>query len=337
MEDFREALDDCGLEGLGYLSLVFTWCNKREGGEMVQERNCAFLDSNFLAEEVKKAVFDMYPTKAPGLDGTHALLYQTLWHIVGLQSSVDEVISDTKSAFIPGCLISDNAIVGFECVHALRTRKNGKKWALAIKLDMSKAYDRDKWEYIWGMMSRLRFSLWWIDRIMRCVMSISFSFMINGEVQTLIKPFGGWDVELIRRSFNLEDASHILSLPFSSKGSVNSLLWHYEKLENYSVQSGYRLSCSLSKVSDGINGKMGICIIVRNAASEVLASSPHPIVAGYNAQISESVTILRGLKLGISLGLVPCAVESDALSVVTLTKAGHAPCVNVGLIIHDLL
>ena len=53
-----------------------------------------------------------------------------------------EVIFDTQSVFILGRNISDNAIVGFEFMHALRTRKKCKKMALAINLDMSKACDR---------------------------------------------------------------------------------------------------------------------------------------------------------------------------------------------------
>ncbi|KAK3222934.1 hypothetical protein Dsin_009959 [Dipteronia sinensis] len=37
------------------------------------------------------------------------------------------VIADSQSAFIPGRLITDNAMVGFECIHALRRKVNGKK------------------------------------------------------------------------------------------------------------------------------------------------------------------------------------------------------------------
>ncbi|KAK3218735.1 hypothetical protein Dsin_012705 [Dipteronia sinensis] len=35
---FREALDDCGLDDLGYTGQQFTWCNKREGEAFIQER-----------------------------------------------------------------------------------------------------------------------------------------------------------------------------------------------------------------------------------------------------------------------------------------------------------
>ena len=42
-----------------------------------------FLSTQFTAEEVQAALFQMGPTKAPGPDGMNALFYQKFWHIVG--------------------------------------------------------------------------------------------------------------------------------------------------------------------------------------------------------------------------------------------------------------
>ncbi|KAK2661430.1 hypothetical protein Ddye_000004 [Dipteronia dyeriana] len=42
-----------------------------------------------------------------------------------------EVISEAQSAIIPGRLITDNVIIGYECIHALRTR-NRKKGSMAL-------------------------------------------------------------------------------------------------------------------------------------------------------------------------------------------------------------
>jgi hypothetical protein len=52
------------------------------------------------------------------------------------------IISAEQSAFIPGRLITDNILVAFETLHTMDTRLKSKEGFMAIKLDMSKAYDR---------------------------------------------------------------------------------------------------------------------------------------------------------------------------------------------------
>lgn len=42
-----------------------------------------FLTREFQAYEVKKALDQMHPLKALGLDGMSTLFYQYFWHIVG--------------------------------------------------------------------------------------------------------------------------------------------------------------------------------------------------------------------------------------------------------------
>ena len=43
---------------------------------------------------------------------------------------------------MPGRLIIDNVIMAYETLHAMHGRKKGKKGALALKMDISKAYDK---------------------------------------------------------------------------------------------------------------------------------------------------------------------------------------------------
>ena len=42
-----------------------------------------FLSTEFITEEVKVALFQMGPTKAPRPNGMNALFYQKFWHVVG--------------------------------------------------------------------------------------------------------------------------------------------------------------------------------------------------------------------------------------------------------------
>ena len=89
-----------------------------------------------------------------------------------LKLILPQLISPTQSAFVPRHLITDNVLVSYETLHAMHIRKKG---ALALKLDVSKAYDRVEWGFLKGMMVKLGFSEVWVDRVMSCVSTPSFS------------------------------------------------------------------------------------------------------------------------------------------------------------------
>lgn len=59
-----------------------------------------------------------------------------------LKGVLDDLISKNQSAFVPGRLITDNVIVAFEILHSMRNKVSGKAGFYALKIDMSKAYDR---------------------------------------------------------------------------------------------------------------------------------------------------------------------------------------------------
>lgn len=210
------------------------------------------LDRPFSREEIRGALFQMYPTKAPGPDGMTARFFQNYWDIVGqsvivaclkflnedsqipeklnetnvclipkcknpkrmtelrpislcnvlykiiskalanrLKLVLDRIISPSQSAFVPGRLISDNLLVASEALHYLKLKTRGVKGWMAVKLDVSKAYDRMEWRFLDKMMDRMGFSQRWRGLVMQCVTSVSYRFLLNGKPTPAIKPSRG--------------------------------------------------------------------------------------------------------------------------------------------------
>ncbi|XP_048605496.1 uncharacterized protein LOC125583011 [Brassica napus] len=109
-------------------------------------------------EEVRQALFMMHPEKAPGPDGMTALFYQHSWH---------------------------------EMFHGLRTNKSCQNKFMAIKTNMSKAYDRIEWNFIEVLLYKMSFDSHWIKLMRECVSSVQYRVLLNGQPRGLIIPQRG--------------------------------------------------------------------------------------------------------------------------------------------------
>ena len=59
-----------------------------------------------------------------------------------LQPQLEALMTETQFAFVPKRAISDNVLIIHEMLHYLKTLKAKKHFYMAVKTDMSKAYDR---------------------------------------------------------------------------------------------------------------------------------------------------------------------------------------------------
>ncbi|KAK2658311.1 hypothetical protein Ddye_004844 [Dipteronia dyeriana] len=103
-----------------------------------------YLNGRFIEEDVQRGLFQMSPSKDPSEDGFPTIFFQKLWSVIGRQ-------------------ITDNAMIGFECMYTLRRKFIWKKKGfISIKLDMAKTYDKVKWCFVEGMMRRIGSRRIWI-------------------------------------------------------------------------------------------------------------------------------------------------------------------------------
>lgn len=100
------------------------------------------------------------------------VVYKVITKILSnrLKLLLDHLISPFQAAFIPNRHISENVILTHEVLHAFSKRR-GKVGALAIKVDMAKAYDKLEWSFIRAVLSNFGFHQHFITLIMECFIS----------------------------------------------------------------------------------------------------------------------------------------------------------------------
>ena len=83
-----------------------------------------------------------------------------------LKPFMDSIISPYQNAFIKGRNISNNILLAYEIMDTLRKKKGRKDSFGALKIDMSKAYDRVNWNFLRAVLTVMKFDTKWVKWIM---------------------------------------------------------------------------------------------------------------------------------------------------------------------------
>lgn len=96
-----------------------------------------------------------------------------------LRLLMGSLVNPCQSSFIPQRQSRDNIIMAQEIFHSMRM-KRGKKWWMAVKLDLEKAYDRLNWSLIKETLQDIGLPSPFINMVWHCISSPSIEWRSAG-------------------------------------------------------------------------------------------------------------------------------------------------------------
>ncbi|XP_058767513.1 uncharacterized protein LOC131641227 [Vicia villosa] len=169
-------------------------------GTNIFQAVCGWLETGSVPQSLNKTNITFIPkgdTQTTMKDWRPIALCNVLYKVIAkvlanrLKKILGKCISDNQSAFVPERSILDNVMAAIEVIHHMKTKTRGRVGEIALKLDISKAYDRIDWDYLKDILITMGFCQKWVGWIMLCVSTVEYSVNVNGNMIGPIVPGRG--------------------------------------------------------------------------------------------------------------------------------------------------
>lgn len=105
-----------------------------------------------------------------------------------LKKIVQELVGPYQNSFVPKRLMGDNFLITHEVITYVKRQKKGYNIISILKVNMNKAYDRVRWDFVEWLLDAMGFPAHWRHWIMQCITTVSYSILVNGESSSPFKP-----------------------------------------------------------------------------------------------------------------------------------------------------
>ncbi|KAK1300235.1 hypothetical protein QJS10_CPB13g01231 [Acorus calamus] len=148
----------------------------------------SFFISGFLLRQLNHSFISLIPkTKhADSFDNFRPIslcnsVYKTITKIMSerLQGVLPKLVLPNQSAFVKGRNIVHNTMLAHELVRYLGTSSSSGR--ACVKVDLRKAFDSVRWDFLKEVLNSLNFPGSWVQLILQCVQTASFSVLVNGS------------------------------------------------------------------------------------------------------------------------------------------------------------
>ncbi|KAG7564362.1 Reverse transcriptase domain [Arabidopsis suecica] len=192
---FDQADLSTGLDG--YSVEFFRSCWHVVGPELV-EAVAEFFRTGQILNKWNATTLILIP-KIPNASSTSEFrpisLCNTVYKVISkllagrLQTLLPCFISNSQSAFLPGRLLAENVLLASELVNGYGRKNIGPSGML--KVDLRKAFDSVKWEFILAILRALHFPDRFTAWISQCISTPQFSVSVNGQTSGYFKSSRG--------------------------------------------------------------------------------------------------------------------------------------------------